>query len=160
MKLIHRYRKHGIVRKGLSVGWDKGPAIILYFPIGTLESDVYLTESSFDRYMGKALKMLRIYIYWGAFWRPIIKHWDTFRYPIGEQRHIPGDGWKKCGKCGKIKYYHNNDNLNCPDSEVAKAFHEQGKKDMKEHEDTGKPKITIRDANEFYLETVFEVVNG
>ena len=133
-------------------------AIILYFPIGILKPDVYPTEFSFDRYMGKALKMLRIYIHWAS-WRPVIKCWDTLRYPIGEQVHIPGEGWKVCGICGKLKYFHDTDDLKCPDTKVAKAFHEQGKKDLKESEDTGRPKVTIWDAGRFYLETTFKEEN-
>ena len=157
MIFIHHYKKHSITKHGISIGWDKGLAIILYFPIGMLKSDVYATEFSFDKYMGKGLKMLRIYIHWA--WRPVIRSWNTLRYPIGDQRHIHGDGWKKCGICKKMKYYHDGPNgLNCPDPEAANAFHEQGKRDMEKSDKDGKPHITVWDENSFYLDTVFEEI--
>ena len=143
---------------GLSFGWDNGPVIILFLPTGITEHEVYPVEFSFDKYMGKRIKWWRFYFKVNS-WKSFTRRVDYLRTPIGYSVHIPGDGWKVCGICGELKYYHDTDGLNCPDFDTAKAFHEQGKKDMKESEDTGKPKIIIWDAGRFNLETTFQEVN-
>ena len=64
MGIIHRYHKHKTMKRGLSIGWYRGPVVVLMFPVCRLKANYYHTEVSFEPVYGKRLLIARIAFTW------------------------------------------------------------------------------------------------